>query len=336
MSSLRNITTSVVLAPYFGRQGLFRDKPFVLVDIGSRGGIERHWRVFGNDLRVLGFDADASECERLNRKNNRYTKHFPYALGERDGVYPFYKMRNAASCSFYKPNAALVSRFPDHLHLQVERATEIRTTTLDSVLKQHKLTDVDFIKLDIEGSELSVLKGAIETLRMSVIGLQVEVLFSELLEGAPNFSEVDAFLKSNGFHLFDLGLVRLGSKGFFALPGPKRSGQIVGGHVLYMRDVCDGQPLSAHIASTRDKTKLFKIAACLEIFGLPDCAHEVLEVARDEQVISREEFAVISSRMYRKFKHDNTITKRVLSEIKAMLRRIASRGIQGLRALRRA
>ena len=41
----------------------------------------------------------------------------------------------------------------------------IRTGRLDSVLREHQIEKVDFMKLDVEGEELSVLKGGPELLR---------------------------------------------------------------------------------------------------------------------------------------------------------------------------
>ena len=55
---------------------------------------------------------------------------------------------------------------------------------LDTVMKDQGIGDVDFIKLDIEGGELSVLQGGENALSKSVFGVQVEISFSELLEGA--------------------------------------------------------------------------------------------------------------------------------------------------------
>lgn len=43
-------------------------------------------------------------------------------------------------------------------------ATEVRTLSIDDVVRDKKLPRVDFIKMDIEGAELSALKGAVGTL----------------------------------------------------------------------------------------------------------------------------------------------------------------------------
>ena len=46
-----------------------------------------------------------------------------------------------------------------------EEGTEIECITLDSFVTQNNIERVDFIKLDVEGAEINVLKGAIETIK---------------------------------------------------------------------------------------------------------------------------------------------------------------------------
>jgi FkbM family methyltransferase len=43
--------------------------------------------------------------------------------------------------------------------------TVVKSLTLDSFVERQKLERVDFIKLDVEGAELSILKGALETIK---------------------------------------------------------------------------------------------------------------------------------------------------------------------------
>jgi FkbM family methyltransferase len=46
----------------------------------------------------------------------------------------------------------------------VQGATEIKTISIDDAVRERNLPRVDFIKMDIEGAELSALKGALNTL----------------------------------------------------------------------------------------------------------------------------------------------------------------------------
>jgi hypothetical protein len=62
---------------------------------------------------------------------------------------------------------------------------------------------VDLLKLDTQGSELDILRGADETLR-SVRFLQLEVSLVRYNEGGPLADEVFAFLRERDFFLHDV------------------------------------------------------------------------------------------------------------------------------------
>ena len=83
----------------------------------------------------------------------------------------------------------------------LERRSESRTTqTLDSVLQGRK---IDFLKLDVQGFELEVLKGGTETLNHSrAVVLEVSLL--EINKGAPLFAEVIGFMHARGFEVCDI------------------------------------------------------------------------------------------------------------------------------------
>jgi hypothetical protein len=58
--------------------------------------------------------------------------------------------------------------------------------------------------LDVQGAELGVLQGASKILR-TVKWVDIEVEFSPIYDGVPLFSEIDQFLRSQGFDLWRLG-----------------------------------------------------------------------------------------------------------------------------------
>ena len=83
---------------------------------------------------------------------------------------------------------------------------ERRTITLDTLLEKRKTGNAKeskFIKLDVQGFELEVLKGSQCTLRSTEV-LLLEVSLLEINEGCPRFGEVIAWLNNAGFVLFDV------------------------------------------------------------------------------------------------------------------------------------
>jgi len=76
-------------------------------------------------------------------------------------------------------------------------------TTVDALLGAVDLTPAIFMKLDVQGYELEVLRGSSNTLRhVEVVLMEVSLL--EYNEGAPLLAEVVLFMKSIRFVAFDI------------------------------------------------------------------------------------------------------------------------------------
>jgi len=88
----------------------------------------------------------------------------------------------------------MLERFHKPERFDIVENITIQCDTLDEALREEGLTDIDFIKLDTQGSELQILQGASSVLTDSVFGLEIEVAFTELYKGQPLFADVDLFL----------------------------------------------------------------------------------------------------------------------------------------------
>ncbi len=147
--------------------------------------------------------------------------------------------------------------------------------------------DIDFVKIDIDGEDFEVLRsleGAPGTDRL--LGVCVEVGYSGV--GDPNehsFHNVDRFMRSQGFDLFDLtvrryALATLPSPFIFPHPIAAQTtrGRPLIGDALYLRDF--GHEVR-HDPDQWTDDKLIKLAALYCLFGLPDHAAELMDLFGD-------------------------------------------------------
>jgi len=71
----------------------------------------------------------------------------------------------------------------------------VRVTTLDSLLAAAGVAGADLLKIDTEGSEFKILKGAEKTLATPGLRIVME------LHGEENYREIPAFLERRGFRI---------------------------------------------------------------------------------------------------------------------------------------
>jgi len=198
------------LTSYLAKRGVLRDAPFCLVDVGASGGIDGYWEVLGDSLRAFGFDGLIKEVERLNAsagaKDRRY---YPYLVGDKDYVppggvpdtQPFSRTSAARATEITNTNYAQTYFDQTGAGLYATEMIE-----LDQFFLRDHPVDVDFIKVDTDGSDYQVLCGARELLAGGqVLGVGVESQFQGLVHDESNtFRNIDRLLTGLGFSLFDL------------------------------------------------------------------------------------------------------------------------------------
>jgi hypothetical protein len=142
--------------------------------------------------------------------------------------------------------------------------------------------DVDFIKLDVDGPDLDLLRHLSPMLDAhGVLAVGLEVNF---IGGAGpdehSFHNTDRLLRSLGFSLYNMSTRRYPAAALpasSALPYPADAafGRLFQGDAVYVRDVC------AAPESAPSPARLLKAAAIHALFGVPDCAAEILVAFRD-------------------------------------------------------
>ncbi len=284
--------SSLKFTEYLVAKQAFVSEPLTVVDVGARAGFEPHWLFYGDQAKLIGFEPDEKECKRLNKQMfNSGNSIFPVALHQNRGKKTFYiTSYHLSSSSFYQPDMEFCKRFPDEANLVVEKTIEIDTIDFDSFANENHISSVDFIKLDTEGSELDILKGAVRSLRKSVIGVSVEVEFLPVHKDQPVFSEVDPFMRQNGFWLFDLSVYRKPRKVLSMSTKPSSwadYGQIIWAQALYLRDGVNEINSSSSLENGWDDIKILKLASIMELFYLSDCAIELIQIAHRKGLLQR-------------------------------------------------
>lgn len=167
-------------------------RPGYILDIGA---FEGEWtlmcKTIFSDSNYLMFEAQNSKEDKLaSLKSTRIDYHIGLLGPELNDKSKFYINETVSS--------ALPESAKDN-----QEFVEIPMYTVDEVLKRKNISNADFIKLDVQGFELEVLKGATNTLINAEVVL-MEVSLIEINKGAPLINDVMSFMNERDFICYDI------------------------------------------------------------------------------------------------------------------------------------
>jgi FkbM family methyltransferase len=86
-----------------------------------------------------------------------------------------------------------------NVEFATSRLVSVQVTTLDAFCRAQGLEAVHVVKADVEGAELKVLRGGLETLRRHRPAIQLEIKTPHLAKYGASADEVVAFLRELGY-----------------------------------------------------------------------------------------------------------------------------------------
>jgi FkbM family methyltransferase len=171
--------------------------PSAIVDIGANAG---EWSRTASSIfpsaQILMFDGDPENEPNLHNTvhdiGNR-SRYFLRLLGpERKDAVTFYRPETGTTGSSVLPELTSFGK----------NAIALSMDTLDNLTAEASLRPPLLLKLDVQGFELEVLKGASHILALSEVVL-MEASLIPYNDGAPLFADVVAFMNKEGLVVFD-------------------------------------------------------------------------------------------------------------------------------------
>ncbi|MGE4180835.1 MAG: FkbM family methyltransferase [Limisphaerales bacterium] len=175
----------------------------LVLDVGANEGqYAMELRKLGYTGRIVSFEPIREVGERLQAGlgADRDWEFRGMALGSSDGAATLQVGAESATSSLLKPSEYLVNRAA---HARSVRSEEVRVARLDTVFEPSWGGRRIWLKLDTQGFEMEVLRGATESLPKVRI-VQLELSLRPLYEGEPAFLEVAHWLAGRGFGLVGL------------------------------------------------------------------------------------------------------------------------------------
>jgi hypothetical protein len=171
--------------------------PDTILDIGAHHG---NWtnsmkQIYNNSKYYLFEAIDYPEMKRFDNDNN--IKSYNIVLNDKIEEVDWYQMKNTGD-SFFREKTH---------HFANCEIIKRETIDLNSHILQNNILDDSkniFIKIDCQGAEIPILKGATSILERTDFIILEMPFFGQYNEGVPNFLEHISFMDSIGFVVFDI------------------------------------------------------------------------------------------------------------------------------------
>lgn len=229
---------------------------FIIVDVGARSKLF-FFEALKECTRLFAFEPNANAMQALKSKY----KHHPFkelvfedlALGNTNENATLNSTFNESMSSLLLPdeekyrqfygNNALIEKWVDAIRTQQTQA--IRLDTLDAYTKAHKLAYVNLLKIDVQGTELNVLKGCSALLKKLEVGvIKVEFIVHPVYQQQQNtLTNLLLFMQEHGYALLDL---LPGENAYYGLPlNPNKGNEyaFAGGDALFYPEAIESMCL---------------------------------------------------------------------------------------------
>ena len=173
-----------------------------ILDVGAnRGEFSRYALACFPDAAIHAFEplpGCQEALRRLAQTQPRVQAH-SVALGETSGTVEMFE-------NDYAPSSSLLPMLDRHRELWPKTSRDhkisVPVVTLDGIAFHQPFAPAIFLKLDVQGYELHVLKGALQVLQ-NTSAVLMEVLFEPLYDGQPDFRELLNFMAEQGFRFLE-------------------------------------------------------------------------------------------------------------------------------------
>ena len=246
-----------------------------LLDIGAAGEIKENWKQFEPILDYVGIEPDEDNYNKILEKKNicKSYKIFNEGLWDKKTSLDLNITKKRTNSSILEPNFDILNSFPDPERFKILEKKKVSLTTLDEL----EIKNIDFIKVDTQGSELNILNGSANSLK-NVLGFEVEVSFIKIYKNQPLFSDINNFMMENNYQFM----------GFSDLISWKTNKDDVGNNQLVFADAIFLKPINEVLKYKDDiDEKLFKyslICLAYDFLGLSKIVNQKITGKLNEEI----------------------------------------------------
>lgn len=192
-------------------EDIFKNKVINIFDVGANIGqsIDRFKKIFDENANIYAFEPQKNCYDQLLNKFGNYNKvkAFNVLVSNEceDIVFNISSNKNNTQSSVYEYENTKYTQVNNLKMVKKEIIKKERIIKLDDFCNKYKINQIDFLKIDTQGSEVDVLKSAEQLiLNKKIKILEIEMNFSEkpiYKNTSVSFYNIESILNNN-YRLF--------------------------------------------------------------------------------------------------------------------------------------
>jgi FkbM family methyltransferase len=199
-----NLLTDPFLMQKYLAEELHKDHLTVFDVVAFNGEVSVNYSRLLPKATIFSFEPFMDSYNLLLSKAqmNKKIKPFNFALSDVSGNQVLHVNSHTATNSFYETTLEADQIWGNENLLTLSHKTEIKTKTIDEISMEFGLNTIDILKIDTQGTEIRVLKGAKRMLsEKKILIIYLEILIKETYNGQGTLDEIHKMLIDNNYEL---------------------------------------------------------------------------------------------------------------------------------------
>ena len=188
----------------FAALSYFKNYSGIILDVGSHEGesLQLFQKIFPQ-AKLYAIEPNPEKKDLLLPYLSNLEDLFVGALSNQSGKAVWHLNEDTGTSSLKESNES-AQKFWE-ASIKTKEMHEVATLTLDDWMKNHSISELGLLKIDVQGSELDVLKGGFKSLKAGQIKhIHCEITLIDAYQDTGQLSEILKLLEECGFRLFDI------------------------------------------------------------------------------------------------------------------------------------
>lgn len=191
---------------FLAQQCLIKSENPVIFDVGAHiGTVTLLYNHLIKNSKIYSFEPFEESYNQLLNSTQNYGNIIPVKKGLSDTIgNAKFHSNNFAPTNSLLPTDKKGEKVWGEQILDTKEIVEVEITTIDKFVEFYSIEKINILKIDVQGAEKLVLKGADKTLKEGRIDLiYTEILLQPTYTNQSSFDEILVIMKQNDFSLYN-------------------------------------------------------------------------------------------------------------------------------------